>query len=183
MTGLNAKTVATLPLIALVVPVLGYHAHRAQARPQTQGLTRSKLIGTWRVASYKYGKMAHFAPWPKARVMLKHITPTGFTMVTYDARTGAVQRVAGGTYKASQSRPVAITTLLPAMFLTSMLASVLGPLWGRWVFLRIVPLWFALSWVLWKAPRWFTYLRHGRKACPHCGQRAWLPPRYSGFGL
>lgn len=98
MPRLITKPVFTLPLIAASALALCYSAHHANARPQSPPLTRSKLIGTWRVVSYKYGKMAHFAPWPKSRVMLKHMTPTGFVMVTYDARTGQVQRVAGGTY-------------------------------------------------------------------------------------
>lgn len=92
--------VAILPLLLSAALVSGQHPERTQAdAPLTDKVdNKGNLVGSWRIVSYKYGNMAKFASWPKDQVMLKHITPTHFTWVTYDAKTGVVARMGGGTY-------------------------------------------------------------------------------------
>lgn len=90
---------AALPLLFSVLAV-SQTPNRVQASPSPKAVTAtsSDLIGTWRIISYKYGDEAKFTDWPKDQVMLKHMTATHFTWVTYDAKTGKVGRMAGGTY-------------------------------------------------------------------------------------
>jgi hypothetical protein len=60
--------------------------------------SENKLIGTWRLVSLKYGDAAQATPAPANTVHLKHVTPTHFTVVSYDAQSKAVTRVGGGSY-------------------------------------------------------------------------------------
>jgi hypothetical protein len=85
-----------------------------------------------------------------------------------------------------QGKPMAVggvITMLPAGCITGILCGIFGATLSLWVILLALPLWFFLTWVFWEGPRWFTYLRYGRRACPRCGVRAWNKPQYSGFGL
>ena len=69
------------------------------ARPAEQGnkdADESKLIGTWKLVSAKYGNREIDVS--KLGTTLKHITPTSFVWVGYDAETKVVSRTAGGTY-------------------------------------------------------------------------------------
>ncbi|MBV9868040.1 MAG: hypothetical protein JO316_22005 [Abitibacteriaceae bacterium] len=86
------------PALPLALLAVAQCQIMAQAKPSSQGIKTSQLIGTWRVVSLKYGRMTNFKPWPQTSVMLKHITPSHWSMVTYDAKSGQVTRVAGGTY-------------------------------------------------------------------------------------
>lgn len=90
---------AVLPLLFSVLAV-SQNPNRVQAAPDPKvaAATPNSLIGTWRIVSYKYGDDAKFTDWPKNQVMLKHMTATHFTWATYDAKTGIVSRMAGGTY-------------------------------------------------------------------------------------
>jgi hypothetical protein len=63
--------------------------------PKTQQPPQDKLVGTWRLVSARYG--AEEFKFPEGTTMVKHITPTHFMWVTYDA-DGKVTRAAGGTY-------------------------------------------------------------------------------------
>jgi hypothetical protein len=67
----------------------------AAAREPDSG---NRLVGTWRMVSFKYGDAAQSSPAPADTVHLKHVTPTHFTVVSYDARTRQVTRVGGGSY-------------------------------------------------------------------------------------
>jgi hypothetical protein len=54
-----------------------------------------KLVGTWRVASAKYG--GREVKWPEGTTTVKHVTPAQFTWVTYD-KDGKVIQAVGGSY-------------------------------------------------------------------------------------
>ncbi len=54
-----------------------------------------KLVGTWKIVSAKYGGNEY--TFPAGATTIKHVTPTHFMWVTYDA-DGKVTRCAGGTY-------------------------------------------------------------------------------------
>src|SRR5262249_33608832 len=54
----------------------------------------NKLVGTWKLVSGKYG--GRDFKLPEGTTMLKHVTPTQFTWVTYD-KDGKVFRMAGGS--------------------------------------------------------------------------------------
>src|SRR5262245_27274181 len=59
----------------------------ALASPQESD-TSSKLLGTWRLVSATYGvpgDQFHYVP--QGLVHLKHITPTHFTVITYEAQS------------------------------------------------------------------------------------------------
>jgi hypothetical protein len=56
----------------------------------------SKLVGTWRITSFKInGQVSEL---PKTAVTLKHVTPEGFTWLSYIEATGIVYRAGGGTF-------------------------------------------------------------------------------------
>jgi hypothetical protein len=63
--------------------------------PKAEKTAQGKLVGTWRLVSAKYdGQEFKF---PEGTTMIKHITPTQFMWVTYDA-DGKITRAAGGSY-------------------------------------------------------------------------------------
>lgn len=96
----NLMSVAVSLSLLSVALVLGQRQDIAEADSTLTHTAdaKGKLAGSWRIASYKYGDMAKFVNWPANQIMLKHVTPTHFTWVTYDAKTGAVTRMGGGTY-------------------------------------------------------------------------------------
>lgn len=55
----------------------------------------NKLVGTWKLASAKYGGQEH--TFPEGTTTIKHVTPTQFMWATYDS-DGKVTRAAGGGY-------------------------------------------------------------------------------------
>lgn len=55
-------------------------------------------LGTWQLASFKYGDDDKWTEAPKGERKLKHITGTHFTWVAYEPGSGKVQSMAGGTY-------------------------------------------------------------------------------------
>ncbi|HTL59883.1 MAG TPA: hypothetical protein VL361_29700 [Candidatus Limnocylindrales bacterium] len=55
-------------------------------------------IGTWRLASFKYGDTNQWSEVPNDQKRIKLITPTHFTWVAYEAATGKVLSTAGGRY-------------------------------------------------------------------------------------
>jgi hypothetical protein len=69
--------------------------------PGKQSDLHSRLIGTWKMTSAKYGGEAH--EFPAGTTMVKHVTPTHFMWATYD-EDGAVSRAAGGTYTLKESK-------------------------------------------------------------------------------
>jgi hypothetical protein len=55
----------------------------------------TKLVGTWKLVSAKYGGQDF--KFPEGTTHIKHVTPTQFMWATYD-KDGLVTRAAGGTY-------------------------------------------------------------------------------------
>ena len=55
-------------------------------------------IGTWRLASFKYGDTNQWSEVPRDQKRIKLITPTHFTWVAYETDSGKVLSVAGGSY-------------------------------------------------------------------------------------
>ncbi len=54
------------------------------------------VIGTWKLVSARYGDQA--LDLTLLGTTLKHVTPTGFVWLSYDATTSVVSRTAEGTY-------------------------------------------------------------------------------------
>jgi hypothetical protein len=57
---------------------------------------RAKLVGTWKMASAKFG--GQVSDLPEKAVTYKHVTPAGFMWESHEKDTGKVFRAAGGTY-------------------------------------------------------------------------------------
>jgi hypothetical protein len=69
-----------------------------------QGAEKSSvsLLGTWQLASYKYGtNQPDFTDFPKGRCRVKLITETHYTWIEYDTATKIVKGSAGGVYSLS----------------------------------------------------------------------------------
>lgn len=64
-------------------------------RPDAGHHPENELVGTWTMASAKYGGRA--VEFPEGVVHKKHITPTEFMWITY-SEDGQVLRAAGGDY-------------------------------------------------------------------------------------
>jgi 6-phosphogluconolactonase (cycloisomerase 2 family) len=62
------------------------------------GTKSSSLIGTWELASYKYGDQKEFSDYPKNRRRIKMITDTHFLWFELDTSTKEIQIGAGGSY-------------------------------------------------------------------------------------
>ena len=88
------KVTLGLALVVFVICVAGIGL-RADDADKEKAL-RAKLIGTWKLVSAKYGGQAQDPP--NSDVMLKHVTPAGFTWLSYKKDSGEVYRSAGGTY-------------------------------------------------------------------------------------
>jgi hypothetical protein len=54
-----------------------------------------KLVGTWKLASAKYGGQE--VAFPDGTTTIKHVTPSQFMWLTYN-ELGAISRTAGGPY-------------------------------------------------------------------------------------
>jgi hypothetical protein len=84
-------------LLSLLIGALG--TANGMPRVAEQGDKDSDghtAIGTWKLVSAKYG--GEEIDVDKTGTTLKHVTPTGFVWLTYDAATKVVSRTAGGTY-------------------------------------------------------------------------------------
>ena len=91
------RQVLSILLLPLVLGTLVLA--NGMARPAEQGnkdADESKLIGTWKLVSAKYGNREIDVS--KLGTTVKHITPTSFVWVGYDSETKVVSRMAGGTY-------------------------------------------------------------------------------------
>jgi hypothetical protein len=94
------QRIGTRMLIGLTLLLAGVLAHAAPNEPDTRG----NLVGSWRLVSATYGNPGgkegrdwiHYVP--EGMVHLKHITPTHFTVVTYEVPTKKVTIVGGGRY-------------------------------------------------------------------------------------
>jgi hypothetical protein len=91
------KPVFSILLLPLVVGTLGLTYLTLQAADHIdKDEAGQSVIGTWKLVSAKYGG-EEFDP-AKQGTTLKHITPTSFVWLSYDAETKIVSRTAGGTY-------------------------------------------------------------------------------------
>jgi len=84
-----SRCVAMFAMLALTTAT-------GRAGPDQQSTAEdSRLIGTWKVVSAKYGGQEF--RFREGSTTVKHVTPTQFMWVTYD-RDGKVTRAAGGRY-------------------------------------------------------------------------------------
>jgi hypothetical protein len=81
---------------AFLAPALG-GAAAEQSAPNTEG-GPARLVGTWRLVSFKYGDAKDNSDQPAKVIRLKHVTPTHFSWVNYDAETKTILRAGGGRY-------------------------------------------------------------------------------------
>jgi len=95
--GKDPKASAMLEEIkAAAVPIAGTQGVRAQQEP---GKVSGSLLGTWELASYKYGtNQPGFSQQPPSERRIKLITEGHFTWVSFDPANKKVQAVAGGAY-------------------------------------------------------------------------------------
>jgi len=83
-------------LLALVGPAIVFaQAPVNKAAAAKADTVRHGLVGTWRYVSGNYGGQE--AKFSEGVTTLKHVTPTQFTVVTYE-KDGKVTRVIGGSY-------------------------------------------------------------------------------------
>jgi hypothetical protein len=68
----------------------------AAPAPATSTDLRSSLVGTWKMTSMKVNGEKNDLP--DTEVTYKHVTPAGFTWLSYHKDSGEVFRAAGGTY-------------------------------------------------------------------------------------
>jgi hypothetical protein len=89
MTSMMTRWLAVAVSLAAVAPTA-----RAD-EPKDNGQPGSKLVGTWKLESAKYGGREH--KFPEGTTTLKHVTPAQFMWASYDT-DGKVTRAAGGSY-------------------------------------------------------------------------------------
>lgn len=89
---LAAAAVAVVMFLAALAAVVIHGAGSTQSPADG----RAKLVGTWRLASGKYG--GRESPLPEKSTTFKHVTPTHFTWMIYEGETGRITRAGGGTY-------------------------------------------------------------------------------------
>jgi hypothetical protein len=87
-------TIATR-CVAVVVSLAAVAAPARADEPKGAAPDGNKLVGTWKMASAKYGGREH--KFPEGTTTVKHVTPTQFMWASYDA-DGKVTRAAGGGY-------------------------------------------------------------------------------------
>ena len=88
---MNLFRLVTLALIASLA--IGTKA--VADEPKAEATVEKKLVGTWKLASAKYGGQE--TTLPQTATTLKHITPTHYVWLTHD-EDGTITRGAGGTY-------------------------------------------------------------------------------------
>jgi len=92
--------IGTRILIGVILLAAGIAAHAEVNSPEG----KVALVGTWRLVSATYGDPGgkEGRDWiryvPEGVVHLKHVTPTHFTVVTYDVSSRKVSIVGGGRY-------------------------------------------------------------------------------------
>jgi hypothetical protein len=82
--ALSWKAATFLPLLAFLLLTCCNPSH--------------KILGTWKLVSYKYGEGKETA-YPAELKAIKLITPTHFTWIHYQTKDNVVYDSAGGTYK------------------------------------------------------------------------------------
>jgi hypothetical protein len=88
------KSIYGTVFAALVFLFTVSHAQRLSAAAPAA----SELIGTWELASVKYGDATEFSDAPKDQTARKFITPTHFIWARYDATTKTISNSMGGTF-------------------------------------------------------------------------------------
>lgn len=81
--------------LAVIIALAVTAATGRADEPKGGAKADNKLVGTWRLASAKYGGKEY--KFPEGNTTLKHITPTQFMWASYD-KDGKVTRAAGGNY-------------------------------------------------------------------------------------
>src|SRR3954470_19197407 len=71
----------------------------APAKSEKSADLRSALVGTWKMTSMKVNGRPNSLP--ESSVTYKHVTPGGFTWLSYHKEDGKIFRAAGGTYTLS----------------------------------------------------------------------------------
>lgn len=93
---MNRQTAALVLCVCLCVATL---RGETPSRPAAAGPAadfRAALVGTWKLTSMKVnGQQSDL---PDSSVTYKHVTPGGFTWLSYQKDGGVVFRAAGGTY-------------------------------------------------------------------------------------
>ena len=68
----------------------------APEKPAKSADLRPALVGTWKMTSMKVnGRQSNL---PESSVTYKHVTPGGFTWLSYNKEDGKIFRAAGGSY-------------------------------------------------------------------------------------
>ena len=84
---------------SLIVGAVGFLAITTALVAQQQSAQGGgSHLGTWQLASTKYGDAKEFSEYPKENRRLKLITATHFTWVDYDMKTKKISSSAGGPY-------------------------------------------------------------------------------------
>ena len=103
---LTASAVCLAGLCFCVVTLRGEAPTDARADAKAQAAAakspaglRAALIGTWRMTSMKVN--GEKSDLPDSSVTYKHVTPAGFTWLSYHKEDGQIFRAAGGTYTLS----------------------------------------------------------------------------------
>src|SRR5262249_57023073 len=100
---IRMKASCTIRALAVVLAGLATASLCAPGRTDEQA-TKARILGTWRLVSYKYGDQGDLRPAPASLTTLKHITPTHFEWVRYDPNTKKAQSAAGGRYTLAGSQ-------------------------------------------------------------------------------
>src|SRR3954466_1149543 len=97
MTRRLAVAVVCVAGLCLGVATLrGEDAKPAGASIAKSADLRTALIGTWKMASMKIKGEKNALP--DESVIYKHVTPGGFTWLSYEKDSGKIFRAAGGTW-------------------------------------------------------------------------------------
>jgi|tagenome__1003787_1003787.scaffolds.fasta_scaffold18741030_1 hypothetical protein len=97
MTRRLAVAVVCVAGLCLGVATLrGEDAKTAGASIAKSADLRTALVGTWKMTSMKINGEKNELP--DQAVTYKHVTPAGFTWLSYEKESGKMFRAAGGTY-------------------------------------------------------------------------------------
>ena len=102
---LAVSVVCVVGLCFGIAPLRGDDAASPAARPADKSLAkaaagsadlRTALVGTWRMKSMKVDGQVNTLP--DRGVTYKHVTPGGFTWLSFEKDSGTIFRAAGGTW-------------------------------------------------------------------------------------
>ena len=80
-------------VVTLVLAVSS--CQEVQRSPRTES---GSLLGTWELASYKYGNQTEFTDYPEQRRRIKMVSGTHFIWVEFPIDTKEIEDGAGGSY-------------------------------------------------------------------------------------